>query len=229
MGRVAKHRCTLAAFMLAALLALAPSGAGATWFEVYPLLIQTTTGLGAVTVHNPGPGRLYIEARLRGWSASPQGLPVLAPVKGALVSPPGTWIAPGQNYRFRLAVPRASAGREGNFRLLLRQLPSRRDLAAGHVVFTITQSIPVFAEPPTLSAPRLSATVAADGTLLIRNDGGRRARISHLAQGGVVLVPGLAGYALGHATLAIRQVHAHPGAVTFQTDLGPRTLAATAK
>lgn len=214
----------VAALVLTLGLTVGPRPARASSFEVYPLLVQTSTGLGAVTVHNPGPDRLYIEAELLVWTQSAAGAPVLTPDPALLVSPPGTWIGPNQDYRFRLLVPAAHAGKEGSYRLLLRQLPSESDIGAGKVLFTITQSLPVFAEPRHLSPPQLSASLSPDGTLMLRNSGERRARIADLAQGGRVLIRGLAGYALGGSVLALRKLPVHPGKISFSTDLGPRTL-----
>lgn len=75
----------------------------AAGFEVRPVLVETTDGLGSLTVSNPGETRIYIQGTLRAWSYDDDGVEQLIDASNVIVSPPATWIEPESEYRFRLA------------------------------------------------------------------------------------------------------------------------------
>jgi fimbrial chaperone protein len=211
--------------LIGAAAVMAPAAASAEGFEMRPLLIETSDGLGSLTVSNPGNRRIYIEASIYKWLKGPDGADVLEPSPDAIVSPPATWLEPRSEYRVRLRVPTPPPGKELPFRLVLTQVPSRDDIVSGHVVLAVTQSIPVFAEPDALPPPSLNARVGGPQRLILRNDGGRRVRVSRIVQDGRELMPGLAGYVLGGSALQVDlKAPIHRGRIQFDTDLGPRTL-----
>lgn len=196
----------------------------AAGFEVRPVLVETTDGLGSLTVSNPGETRLYVQGTLRAWSYDAQGVEQLKDVSNVIVSPPATWIEPESEYRFRLSVPKAEPGEELSFRLLLSEVPTRDALTSGVVLITVTQSIPVFSQDNSVKPPRLSATVNGT-TLLIRNSGGRHVRIAQLMQDGQVLKSGLVGYALSRSVLQIQlDTPLHPGRIQFSSELGQQSI-----
>lgn len=215
-------------FALVTLLWLAPlAQVFPAGLEVRPVLVETTDGLGSLTVRNTGETRVYLQGTLYGWSYNADGQELLTAVPDVIVSPPATWIEPGTEYRFRLSVPQAGAGEERSFRLLLAEVPTRDALTNGGVVMAVTQSIPVFSHGGSLKPPSLSATIA-DSTLLIRNNGGRHARIAQLMQDGEVVKPGLLGYALSGSVLAVPlKAPIHPGQIEITTGLGPQTIVVT--
>jgi fimbrial chaperone protein len=213
---------------LVTLLWLAPlAQVFAAGFEIRPVLVETTDGLGVLTVSNPGATRIYLQGTLYGWSYSADGVEVLEAISNVIVSPPATWIEPSSEYRFRLRVPQAAPGQELSFRLLLAEVPTRDAFTNGAVVMAVTQSIPIFSQGKSLKPPSLSATIAGS-TLSIRNSGGRHVRIAQLKQDDQVVKDGLVGYALSGATLTVPlTAPVRPGRIEFTTDLGPQTIVVT--
>ncbi len=205
--------------------AFVPTAAFAGGFEVRPLAVESGDGTGALTVSNPGERRTYVEASIFRWTNGADGADVLESAPDAVVSPPAIWLEAEAEYRFRFKVPKADPGAEGTWRVVFTQVPSRDDLVSGHIVFAISQSVPIFAEPDSLKPPSLSARLLAPDRVAIRNDGGRRLRIAHLVQDGQVLVAGLAGYVLGGSTLVLKlAAPAHSGRIEATTDLGARWI-----
>jgi fimbrial chaperone protein len=199
--------------------------AGAAGFAVQPVLVETKDGSGSLSVSNPGDQRLYIEASIFRWSHDPDGKDMLERAADAIASPPATWIEAGAAYNFRIRVPKAEAGKESSYRVLVTQVPSRSEIVSGQVTMAVTQSIPVFAEPPDLLPPLLTGAIAGTSQLLLRNRGGRRLKVVGITQGGELLAQGLVGYVLGQSALLVRLAGPiHAGRVDVMTDLGPRPL-----
>ncbi len=197
----------------------------AAGFSVRPVSIDTQDGTGSLSVSNPSDSRLYVEAAIFRWSQDAGGKDVLEPTADAIASPPAAWIEAGAEYRFRFKVPKARPGGESSYRLLLTQVPSRNELASGRVVATVTQSIPVFAEPTNLAPPALTGELAGPDQLRLHNDGGRRLKIVGITQNGELLARGLVGYVLGRSSLLVHLLRpVHPGRVEVTTDLGPRLI-----
>ena len=190
-----------------------------------PVSVETTDGNGALSVSNPGANPIYVEAAIYRWTHDASGADLLAHLDEAIVSPAGTWIGSQAEYRFRFKVPKATSGPEATYRVLLTQVPSRDELAAGRVVTAVTQSIPVFVQPDALAPPVLSGVFVNEHLILIRNAGGRRLRIIGLSQEGQSVATGLVGYALGDSTLRVAlRLPVHAGRLDVATDLGPRSI-----
>lgn len=215
------------ALLLGTLLALPGlRPAAAQGFDVRPVIIETKDGTASVAVGNSGDRRLYIETQMLDWRRDASGHDVLTESREAVASPPGTYVQPGSSYTIRLAAPPvAGGGREHTYRLQIQQVPEASDLVGGRVVIAVTQSLPVFVQPPDLTPMDLSARLVGGNHLLIHNAGGRRARIGSVTQDGRKLADGLLGYALGGQDLDLMVPGGlHAGTVELGTDLGPRLV-----
>lgn len=194
-------------------------------FDARPVTIEARGGLGSVVITNPGDHRIYLETVVYDWSQDAAGHDILTESEEAVASPPAMWVGPHTTYNLRLRLPNGAPGQERAFRVMIRQLPDRNDIIAGRIVFALTQSLPAFVEPEALQGPMLHGQLVTARSIIITNDGGRRARLADLRQDGHLIEAGLVGYALQHASLAITlPTPVHPGALEVDTDLGRRTL-----
>ena len=210
---------------LAAAIAVAAPPALAEGFDARPVTIEARGGLGSVVITNPGESRIYLETVVYDWSQDAAGHDVLTESEEAVASPPAMWVGPHTTYNLRLKLPNGAPGQERAFRVMIRQLPDRNDIMAGRIVFALTQSLPAFVEPDALQPPALRGQLVGARSIIITNDGGRRARLANIRQDGHMVEPGLVGYALQHASLAIAlPASLHPGPVEIDTDFGRRTL-----
>jgi len=214
---------------LASILAIASlpptKAAHADGFDARPVTIETRDGLGSVVITNPGDRKIYLETQIEDWSQDASGHDVLVESDAAIASPPALWVEPHSTYNLRLRLPPSSTGQERAFRVRIKQLPVRADIAAGRIVFALTQSLPAFAEPAEPSAPALHGRFLDPRHILIANDGGRHARLANITQDRRMLAPGLVGYALAHSFLSIALPSPmRPGPIEVETDLGPRTV-----
>lgn len=191
-------------------------------FAVRPISIDTSDGNGSLSISNSGAQRIYISAIVYKWTLDENGVDQLTLAPDAVVSPPAMWIEPLSDYTIRVRVPASPEGKEGTYRLLLSQVPTREDETSGGVVIAVTQSIPIFSQPAALSPAALSARIIGPEQLLISNEGGRRVRITDLGQDDQLMLEGLVGYALGESKLKVlTKSPIHPGNIQVMTDLGP--------
>ena len=200
--------------------------AEASGFDVHPITIETRDGSGVVVVTNSGDRRVYLESHVLDWSQDASGNERLVEAETAVVSPPGTWVQPNSSYSLRIRLPASGGTAERAFRIVIKQLPERGDLAGGRVIFALTQNLPAFVVSTDPSPPQLSARLMDPQRVLIQNSGGRRARITSIGQDGMVLASGLVGYALARGALSValpRPVHS--GTLEVETDLGRRSVA----
>ncbi|MDQ2802218.1 MAG: fimbria/pilus periplasmic chaperone [Pseudomonadota bacterium] len=176
---MAYHRTLAAAVVLAAAALTATLPARADGFDARPVTIETRDGLGSIVITNPGDRRIYLETQVYDWSEDAAGQNVLAESDTAIASPPAMWVGPHSTYNLRVKLPGGAPGQERAFRVMIRQLPNRSDIRAGHIVFALTQSLPAFAEPADMPPPALGGRFTDGRHILISNDGGRRARIAN--------------------------------------------------
>ena len=210
---------------LAVAIVILGSPAYADGFDVRPVTIETSDGMSSVVITNPGDRRIYLETIIYDWSQDGSGNEALRESETAIASPPAMWVSPRSTYNLRVKLPRGVTGRERAFRVMIRQLPDRTDIAAGRIVFALTQSLPAFVEPLESTPAALSARFVDEHHIVIANTGGHRARLVNLTQSGVVLVKGLVGYALPQAALAIAlTAPVRPGTIEIETDAGRRTV-----
>ena len=196
--------------------------ARADGFDVRPVTIEAHDGQASFTVSNPGDIKIYMAVTVNEWTQDAGGRDVLRESSTAIASPPGMWVGPRSSYMVRLRFPVPTGERESSYRVSVQNVPDRSQIAAGRVVFAVTQNLPAFSQPANLSPPDLRGSLDG-GKLRLTNNGGRRARISGVAQDGRKLAEGLLGYALGGSSLML-DVRPHAGRVEVATDLGMRTL-----
>lgn len=219
-----RHTLTAAVVLTAAAWTAAPP-AQADGFDARPITVETRDGLGSVIITNPGDHRIYLETQIYDWSQDEAGRDVLIESDTAIASPPATWIGPHSTYNLRVKLPSGAPGQERAFRILIKQLPDRSDITAGHIAFALTQSLPAFAEAAEPRPAMLHGRFVDPRHVMITNEGGRRARIANIAQDGRLVAPGLAGYALSRSMLAVSLASpVRPGVLAIDTDMGRVTV-----
>jgi P pilus assembly chaperone PapD len=195
-------------------------------FAVHPVTVEVHGGLAAITVENEGDRRIYLTASVYDWSKTPDGKDVIAGSSEGFASPPAAWVPPHGAYTLRVKVPIPSGTAEGAYRLKIKQVPEAEDLAAGRIVFAVTQILPVFSLPDREQAPPdLHGVIIAGPALSISNAGGRHSRITEIRQGGRILRSHVLAYVLpGSSTLVGLESPAVQGSIQIVTDQGPKTI-----
>ena len=197
-------------------------------FDVRPVTIETRDGIGLVVVTNPGDRRIYLESQVLDWSQDQSGSEHTAESSVALASPPAMWVPPHSSYTLRVRLPGGgSTTAEQAYRVVIRALPERNDIAGGHIVFALTQNLPAFVIPSDPAAPALAARIDGPRHLILTNTGGRRIRVTGISQDGRSLGSGLLGYALAQGAIGLSLPQPlHRGAIELETDLGRQMVIA---
>ena len=224
-----------AAFLAAAFAAtLAGSPAFAAGLQVTPISldIPAQEQSQAMFLSNSGRTTLRAQVRVQAWTQS-GGTEKLEATREIVASPPIVEIAPGARQMVRIVrLQPAPAAQEKTYRLIIDELPGTdgaQPPAAAGLQFLLRYSVPVFVLPsaaagsaalapasaangamPLADVTRLAASVKASGTdastLVIVNNGARRAKLSQLAWVDArgqrnILFPGLMGYVLAGQTM----------------------------
>lgn len=219
-----KPVCAAAVLLGTAVSMLSPPARADGGFDVRPTLIETRTGLASVTIDNPNDHRIYLSTAIYDWSKDASGADTLVESQAAMASPPAMWVSPHSSYTLRVQLPPAADGIERAFRVLIKQVPARSDMAAGRIVFAVTQSLPAFSKPEELRPMALSGRLVG-GNLVLSNSGGTHARLVGVHQDGRTLGSGLIGYVLPQSVLTLHlEAAIHPGRVELDTDQGTRTV-----
>jgi fimbrial chaperone protein len=166
---------TAVGFMLAILALFAGGTARAQSLMVLPVNVRMAPGqrTASVTVVNHGDTETSIQIRAYAWT-QPNGKEQLTLSDVVLVSPPIASIAPGGTQIVRLVLRQSPQDREATYRILLDQIPP--PATPGTVRVVLRMSIPIFAQPATRTAPRLTFHVERDAeklSLVAVNDGTR--------------------------------------------------------
>ena len=227
-------KCSFAA----ALLLGACNWASAGSLQVEPVLVDVTAPGAASTLTLRNEGATPIEAQIRvfRWSLV-DGQEKLEPTDDVVASPPSVSLTPKGQYIARIVrVSKQPVTGEESYRLLVDQLPDLSQQKNGAVNLLVRYSIPVFFGASDKKAPTVSWFLTTKGdkiTLIARNNGERRLRISALslrdANGkNISFGNGLAGYALGRSakswTLPGRAggfAINGPASISAQSDNGP--------
>ncbi|WP_161989014.1 fimbrial biogenesis chaperone [Sphingomonas glacialis] len=167
--------------LAAALLCLSPA-AQAQSLAVNPINVLMAPGQMAtlLTVINQGQAETAVQIRAFVWSQK-DGIDVLTPSDDVVASPPLTRIVPGGTQIVRLVLRKPVIGREATYRILLDQIPAAAE--AGVVRVALRMSLPVFAQPTTRVAPKVSFHIERDATgsyLVALNDGAHHDAIRDL-------------------------------------------------
>jgi fimbrial chaperone protein len=240
-------RLTFAAISAATfLIATAPSGSAAS-LQVSPTSLDiaapgTTT---TITLNNPGDIALKAQIRVYRWSLV-NGEEHLEPATDVVASPPIASLQPKADYVVRVVrTSKAPIAAEETYRLVVDEIPERKDLPTRAVVMAFRYSIPVFFQPAAGGTPNLAWSVQTRNGktyLSATNTGTRRVRLADLQVDSgkgqpVTIAKGLAGYVLARSSMSwvapgLVQSAGVPLQVTAQGDLGPinaRALPETAR
>jgi fimbrial chaperone protein len=135
--------CMLAS---AILVALSPALVMAANISVYPLrgeLSQAKT-TEVFTVRNQGNEPVVVQASVVKWSQK-DGKEVLEPTREVLVAPAVIEVPGNETQIVRIAVRRPpDATKEDTFRLLIQEVPKRRDTKDSQITFALNISLPIF-------------------------------------------------------------------------------------
>ncbi len=231
-GGVSFFELACAAVVAVVMFAAAPASAAGLQVTPISLDIPAQEQSQAMFLSNSGKTTLRAQVRVQAWTQS-GGAETLEATREIVASPPIVEIAPGARQMVRIVrLQPAPAGQEKTYRLIIDELPGAdgaQPPAAAGLQFLLRYSVPVFVLPsaaagsaalapasaangamPLADVTRLSASVKANGTdastLVIANNGARRAKISQLAYVDArgqrnILFPGLMGYVLAGQTM----------------------------
>lgn len=167
-----------ALFLGAGTIALSWQQAQAAAIEVAPILTELAPGqaIGVLTLTNRSAQTAAAQVRSFAWSQS-AAADQLVPTEELLVSPPIFEMAPGAAQTIRMVLRGRPLPGERAFRLLVDEIPPTG--TPGMVRLALRLSLPVFAYGQHAAPARLEWRIA-DGALLVRNRGARRARLTDL-------------------------------------------------
>jgi fimbrial chaperone protein len=196
--------------LTATLLLGASNLASAGSLQVEPVLVDVTApgAASTLTLRNVGAAPIDAQIRVFRWSLV-DGQEKLEPTEDVVASPPVVTLTPEGQYIARIVrVSKRPVTGEESYRLLVDQLPDLSQQKNGAVNLLVRYSIPVFFGASDKKAPTVAWSLAVKGdkiTLIARNNGDRRLRISALSLHDVngrsiSFGNGLAGYALGQST-----------------------------
>jgi fimbrial chaperone protein len=141
-----KIRTFLRTWVVAVSMGIAPLFALAANISVYPLkgeLSQAKT-TEVFTVRNQGNEPVVVQATVMKWSQK-DGKDVLEPTREVLVAPAIIEVPGNETQIVRIAVRRPpDANKEDTFRLLIQEVPKRRDVKETQLTFALNISLPIF-------------------------------------------------------------------------------------
>lgn len=159
--------------------------ASAQAFQIEPVRIDLPAerANAVLTVRNPGPDTLLIQAEGFRWQQQ-HGEDTLTPAPQLIVNPPIFEIPPGGQQLVRVGLRATlTPASETSYRLWLTQLatPQARDTPAdGGVRLLFRASLPVFVTPRQ-AAPAQAVWLRENGQLRLVNPGARHMRLNALA------------------------------------------------
>ena len=177
--RLRSWSCRLAALGAS----LASTGALAAALEVSPVVheVPSSRSALAMSISNRSVAPVTVQVRAFEWSQV-DGDEQLVPASAVLLSPPIFTLEPGRSQLVRALLPAAAPGataRERSWRLLVDEIPGARTDDAP-IRFALRLSIPVFHAAPQQAGAALDAR-RDESMLVLRNQGGRRARLRDIA------------------------------------------------
>lgn len=218
-------------FALTMAMTALPHIAAAQALEVAPVTVDLPAGRATtiIRITNRGDQATAIQVRPFAWTQD-GGEDRLTATSDLMVSPPFSTLAPGDTQTIRIVLRKPAEMRESAYRMLIDQLPSVTD--PGSIQLALRISLPVFAAPAVPVRTALSWQLAGDDpvkrTLIVRNTGTRRAKITALKVGETATLPGFTfRYVLpgsqasipveaGAGGWASRQGHVHVSGTTDQ-------------
>jgi len=231
---MALRRLTLA---LAVTLVLGALGgvARASSLRVSPVGLELAGGQAAatITLRNDDTAPANVQIRVFRWTQA-TGEDRLEPAEDLVVSPPIAALEASSERVVRIVRISAAPQAEESYRLIIDELPPPPGEASRRVRLLTRHSIPVFLGSGGHAAPRVAWRARVEGdtvTLVGRNTGGRRLRISNARLAGadgapLAVHPGLLGYVLARSEMMWRLPVMKPGdprpaRLLADTDNGP--------
>ena len=214
-----------------------PLPVAAASLQVAPVSLDILTpGASAVVnLRNTGKAPLTAQLRVFRWTQS-NGEEKLEPTDEVVASPPAATLDPGPEYAVRIVrLNSRPVSGEAEYRLVVDELPDPNRARNGAVALVVRYSIPVFFSAPDAPPPHLVWSLEKRSgrlSLVVRNDGARRLRLSALslvdgAGRRIGFGRGLAGYVLGRSTMRFTPNEKSSGfgsgtiSVSAMSDLGP--------
>jgi fimbrial chaperone protein len=200
------HRVSaLAAFTLLASSVMGEAEAQS--LRVSPVTIDLSPGAASAvyTLDTEKPEGVSVQVRVFRWSQA-NGEDKLEKTEDVVVSPPVLTVHQGASSTIRLVrVAKAPVSGEEAYRVMIDEIPDRKNIQAGAVMLRIRQSLPVFfngvdARPGAIAWK----VVQRDSKFVLEatNPGRKRSKVSKLTvtddkNRDVVKIDGVAGYVLG--------------------------------
>ena len=150
-------------------------------FQVRPVRLDLNARLPAaqLTVSNPTPRTLLIQAEAFDWTQA-DGRDQLLPASAVILNPPIFELAPGASQVVRVGLRQgALPGVERSHRVWLTQVLTAADRAAGGIQMALRVSLPVFVLGDQTGAPVPSWSQTSDA-LVLTNAGARHLHVHDL-------------------------------------------------
>jgi len=151
-------------------------------FNISPLRLELASNEQStkMLVRNESGRALAVQVRVFRWDQK-EGKDVYSPSREIAVSPSIIKIAAERTQTFHLVAPRnTNLSAEKRYRVIVDQLPDRSEIAAGMARTRLRMTLPLFIGSQTISPANLTYGISNHG-LVIKNTGGRTARLSSLA------------------------------------------------
>lgn len=211
------QRQSLVFLLTVAAVAASPRVAAAQALEVAPVTIDLPAGRATtiIRITNRGDQPTTIQMRPFAWTQE-AGEDRLTATPDLMLSPPFSTLNPGDTQTIRIVLRKPATVQEAAYRMLIDQLPSAGN--PGSVQVALRVSLPVFAAPAVPVRPVLTWQLAGSDpirrTLIVRNTGTRRAKITALKIGDTGTVPGFTFRYILPGSEASIPVEAGPGGWT---------------
>lgn len=227
-----------AAFCLAfaACVALPLTQAQAASLQVSPVIVEVAApgAAASLNLRNQGDKPLEGQVRVFRWTQV-DGEDKLVPTDDVVASPPQLSMRPNANYIVRVVrTTKTPVTAEETYRLLIDELPGPAAERRATVNMVLRYSVPVFFTAQGAAPGKLHWELQRKSnklSLVARNDGDRRVRISNLkitdSKGATAAFgAGLNGYVLGHGAKTWPVPASAKGfgalaAITAESDAGP--------
>ncbi|MDB5546414.1 MAG: gram-negative pili assembly chaperone, N-terminal domain protein [Hyphomicrobiales bacterium] len=175
------------------------------------------------TIKNDAARTVNIQVRIFKWSLA-NGADDYAETDDVVATPPVAAVPQGASATVRIVrTSRAPVKGEESYRLVVDEIPDANRVRNLGVNVALRYTIPVFFLSGEAAQPRLTWTVRSEKgkrMLVATNAGDKHLRISALKVGSTNVVPGLAGYVLGHSSKKWELPGGASGAISAESDAG---------
>lgn len=175
------------------------------------------------TIKNDAARSTNVQVRIFKWSLL-NGADHYAETDEVVATPPVATLPHGSAATIRVVrVSRGPLKGEESYRLVVDEIPDANRARNLGINVALRYTIPVFFLSGATSQPRLTWTIQNEKgkrMLIANNAGGKHVRINSLKVGSATVVPGLAGYVLGHSSKKWELPSGASGAVSADSDAG---------